>query len=72
MRLISKLKTKKLKTKLKTEDTETQKTKTQKEESLVLPKEQVENTDLYKPVINKVMTTRMEFIKYKFVGPVVS
>ena len=34
------------------------KTKTQKDENLVLPNKQVENADLYKPVLNKIMTTR--------------
>ena len=33
---------------MKAKDTETRKTKTQKDENLVLPKEQVENADLYK------------------------
>ena len=42
----------------KVKDTETQKTKTQRDENLVLPKEQVENADLHKPALNKVMTTR--------------
>ena len=44
--------------KLKTNNTETRKTKTQKDEKLVLPKSQVENADLYKPVLNKIMITR--------------
>ena len=43
---------------MKAGDTETRKTKTRKNENLVLPKEQVENADLYKPVLNKLMTTR--------------
>ena len=46
------------KLKMKAGDTEIRKTKTQKNENLVLPKEQVENADLYKPVLNKIMTTR--------------
>ena len=29
----------------------------QKDENLVIPKEQVENTDLYKPTLNKMITT---------------
>ena len=33
------------------------KTKTQKEKKLSFPKEQVENVDLYKLVLNKTMTT---------------
>ena len=37
--------------------TETRKTKTEKDENLVLPKEQVENADFYKPVQNQIMTT---------------
>ena len=45
------------KLKMKAKDTEIQKTKTQKHKNLVLPKEQVENADLYKPVLNKIMTT---------------
>ena len=44
--------------KSKAKDTETRKPKTQKVENLVLPKEQVENADLYKLVLNKIMTTR--------------
>ena len=43
---------------MKAKDTERRKPKTQKGENLVLPKEQIENTDLYKPVLNKIMTTR--------------
>ena len=38
--------------------TETRKTKTEKDENLVLPKEYVENAGFYKPVLNKIMTTR--------------
>ena len=30
----------------------------QKDENLVLPKEYVENANLYQPVLNKIMTTR--------------
>ena len=44
--------------KLKAKDTETRKTKTQKDENLVLQKEQVGSADLYKPVLNKIMTSR--------------
>ena len=33
------------------------------------PKEQVENTDLYKPVLNKIMTTQEQCVKYNFVAP---
>ena len=44
--------------KQKHKETETRKTKTQKDENLALPKEQVENADFYKPVLNKIMTSR--------------
>ena len=44
------------------------KTKTQKDSNLVLAKEQVENADLYQPVMNKIMTTREQFIKCNFVA----
>ena len=33
-----------------------------------LPKEQVEITDLHKPVLNKIMTTRDQCVKYNFVA----
>ena len=42
--------------------TETRKTKTQNDKNLVLPKEQVENAALYKPVLNKI-TTKREYWK---------
>ena len=32
--------------------------KTEADKNLILPKEQVENADLYKPVPNKTLTTR--------------
>ena len=38
--------------------TKNKQTKTQKDENLVLPKEYVENANLYQPVLNKIMTTR--------------
>ena len=38
--------------------TKNKQTKTQKDEKLVLPKEYVENANLYQPVLNKIMTTR--------------
>ena len=49
MKLNSKHKTEKLKTK----DTKTRKTKIQKQENLVIPKEQVENGNLYKRALKK-------------------
>ena len=54
---------------MKVKDSETRKTKTQKEENLVLPKKYVENTDLYKPVLNKIMTICEWYMKYNFVAP---
>ena len=33
------------------------------------PKEQVENTDLYKPELNKIMTSQDYCVKYNFVAP---
>ena len=39
--------------KLKAKEIETWKAKTQKDEKLVSPTEQVENADLYKPVLKK-------------------
>ena len=35
-----------------------QRYRNKEDENLVLPKEQVENADLYKPVLNKILTTR--------------
>ena len=35
---------------------ETQENKTQKDQNLVLSKEWVESADLYKPILNKIMT----------------
>ena len=37
--------------------------------NIVLPKEQVKNADLHKPVLNKMMTTRELCTKYSFVAP---
>ena len=54
---------------MKAKDTEIQKTKPQRDQHLVLPKEQVENADLCKPVLNKIMITREFYIKYNFVAP---
>ena len=33
------------------------------------PKEQIENTDLYKPVLNEIMTKQEQCVKYNFVAP---
>ena len=33
------------------------------------PKEQLVNTDLDKPVLNKIMTTQDQCVKYNFVAP---
>ena len=40
-------------------------TKTQEDKN----KEQVENKDLYQPVLNKTMTTQQQCVKYYFVAP---
>ena len=55
--------------KIKTKEIETWKTKTRKGENLVLSKKQVENTDLHKPVLNKIMTASKQCIKYNFEAP---
>ena len=51
-----------------TKDPETRKTITQKDEKLVLHKK-VENADLDKPALNKIMTTCEKGIKYYLVAP---
>ena len=56
--LLSFFQVQKIDKKTKKQNTETQKTKKQKDKNLVLPKEEVESADLYKPVLNKIMTTR--------------
>ena len=56
---------------MKAKDSETRKPKTKTDETLVLPKEQVENVDLYKTVLNKMITTREYHIKYNFVAPLI-
>ena len=33
------------------------------------PKELIENADFYKPVLNKIMTTHEQCVKYNFVAP---
>ena len=43
------------------------KTKSQKDKNLVLAKEQVENVDLYNPVLTRIMTTYKYCINYNFV-----
>ena len=43
--------------------------KAQKDKKTSFPKEKVENTDLYKPVLNKVMTTQEQCLKQNFVAP---
>ena len=41
----------------------------QKDKKTSFPKEQIENTDFYKPVLNKIMTTQEQCKKYNFVAP---
>ena len=45
-------------------------TKSQERQKTSLPKEWVENVDLYKPMLNKIMTT-YECVKCNFVAPLV-
>ena len=46
-----------------------QRYRNKKNENLVLPKGWVENADLYKPVLNKILTTCELYVKYNFVAP---
>ena len=41
----------------------------QKDKKTSFPKEQIENIDFYKPVLNKIMTTQEQCKKYNFVAP---
>ena len=44
-------------------------TKSAERQKNQFPKEQTKNTDLYKPVFNKLMTTQKQCVKYNFVAP---
>ena len=44
-------------------------TKNAERQKTSLPKEQVENTELHKPVLNKIMNTQDQCVKYNFVAP---
>ena len=44
-------------------------TKIAKRQKTSFPKEQVENKDLYKPLLNKIMATQEQCVKYNFVTP---
>ena len=44
-------------------------TKNAERQKTSLPKEQVENTDLHKPLLNKIMTTQDQCVKYNFAAP---
>ena len=44
-------------------------TKSAERHKTSFPKEQVENADQYKPVLNKIMTTQEQCLKYNFVAP---
>ena len=46
-----------------------QKIRTQKDEKLVFLKKQVDNGDLCKSVLNKIMTKQEECIKFNIVAP---
>ena len=45
---------------------QTEKNKKPKKQKPCFPKEQVENADLYKPVLSQIMTTREYYIKQNF------
>ena len=40
----------------------------QKKKKTSFQQGQVENTDLYKPILNKIMTTQEQYVKYDFVA----
>ena len=44
-------------------------TKSAERQKTSFPREQVEHTDLYKPVLNKIMATQEQQVKYNFVAP---
>ena len=44
-------------------------TKSAERQKTSFPKEQVENTDLCKPILNKIMNTQEQSVKYDFVAP---
>ena len=46
----------------------TKSTERQKKKKTSFQQEQVENTDLYKPILNKIMTTQEQYVKYDFVA----
>ena len=46
----------------------TKSTERQKKKKTSFKQEQVENTDLYKPILNKIMTTQEQYVKYDFVA----
>ena len=54
---------------LNSEQAENTKSTERQKKQTSFPKEQVENTDLYKPVLNKTMTTQEQCVKYNFVAP---
>ena len=62
----------KLKTKCKQKAKKKQKGKTKNKKRTSFPKEQIKNTDLCKPVLNKIMTTQKntkKFVKHNFGAP---
>ena len=44
-------------------------TKRAEKQKTSFPKEQIENADLYKFVLNKIMTTQEQCVKYNFAAP---
>ena len=51
------------------DEIEVEKTENAERQKTSLPKEQAENTDFSKPVLNKIMTTGQSRVRYNFVAP---
>ena len=51
------------------DEIEAEKTENAERQKTGLPKEQAENTDFSKPVLNKIMTTDQSCLRYNFVAP---
>ena len=46
--------------------------KSEERQKTSFPKKSVENTDFYKPVLNKIMTRHEKYVKSSFVAPLKS
>ena len=55
--------------KIKSKSEQAVNTKSAESQKISFPKEQIENTDLYKPVLNEIMTKKEQCVKYNFVAP---